>query len=124
MQTDAKISFHGLDHSEAVENNIRERVAKLDDLFDRITSCRVVVETHHNSHSNMNANDRPFHVAIHLGVPGDELAVTHDKKNPKRHENIEAAIRDSFAVMERQLKEYVRKRFRDKRHVKVQVEEV
>ncbi len=43
MQIPLQITFHGIDHSDAVETRIREKVAKLELLFDRITSCRVVI---------------------------------------------------------------------------------
>ncbi|MDX2224724.1 MAG: HPF/RaiA family ribosome-associated protein [Rhodospirillaceae bacterium] len=115
MDQPAQISFHGLDHSDAVEQQVRARLAKLDQIFDHITSCRVVIESQHEAHSHLNKAHRPFQVAIQLGVPGDELVVNRGKKDMVRHINIDAAIRDSFAVMERQLKEYVRKRWRDKR---------
>ena len=75
MQTPVQIAFHGLDKSEAVEHRIQERVAKLEHFFDRITSCRVTVERHHKSRSNLKVNDQPFHVSIFLAVPGEELVV-------------------------------------------------
>ena len=115
MQNQVQVSFHGIDHSEAVEAHIRERVSKLDKLFDRITSCRVVAEAHHNSHAHANAAHRPFHVTIRLDVPDTELVVKSDKKNPRGHDDLNAAVRDAFGVMERQLKEYVRKKWYDGR---------
>ena len=119
MQTPTQIAFHGIDKSEAVETRIRDKVAKLEHYFDRITSCRVTVERHHRSHSNLKVNDQPFHVSIVLGVPGEELVVKRDPKDPtdlKSHEDIQAALRDAFATMERRLKDYVQRRWREARH--------
>jgi ribosome-associated translation inhibitor RaiA len=119
MQTPVQIAFHGIDKSDAVEGRIHEKVAKLEQYFDRITSCRVTVERHHRSHSNLNGTDQPFHVSIFLAVPGEELVVKRDPKDRtslKNHEDIQIALRDAFAAMERQLKEFVRRRFRDARH--------
>ncbi|MDX2144351.1 MAG: HPF/RaiA family ribosome-associated protein [Rhodospirillaceae bacterium] len=124
MQHQAQISFHGIDHSDAVETHIRERVSKLDKIFDRITRCRVVAEAHHNSHAHANAAHRPFHVSIRLDVPGDELVVKSDKKNPRGHEDLNAAVREAFATMERQLKEYVRRKWYDKRRETVPEPEI
>jgi putative sigma-54 modulation protein len=110
MQVPAKISFHGVDTSEAVEERVNERLAKLEHFFDHITTARVVIERHHRSHSNMNAKDQPFHVSIVLEVPGEELVVKKDPKDPavlKAHEDIYIAIRDSFDTMERRLNDYV-----------------
>ena len=116
MQTPVQISFHGLDSSEAVESRIREKVAKLEHFFDRITSARVVVEKHHSSTA---VKDQPFHVSIFLEVPGEELVVTQDPKSDaalKDHQDIGIALRDAFATMQRQLRDYV-SRMRQARHV-------
>lgn len=119
MQVPVKIAFHGIDKSDAVEERIFEKVAKLEHFFDRITGCRVVVERHHRSHSNLNVKDQPFHISIVLEVPGEELVVKRDPKDPavlKNHEDVYIALRDAFGVMERRLKDYVQRRFRDARH--------
>jgi ribosome-associated translation inhibitor RaiA len=110
MDSPIRISFHGLDHSDAVEAQVRERLAKLDKMCERITGGRVVVEAEHEGKSNLNAVHRPFRVAIHLNVPGDVLTVSHGEKDPKRHENIDSAIRDSFRAVERLLKTYVERK--------------
>ncbi len=115
MQNQVQISFHGLDHSDAVENNVRERVAKLDRLFDRITACRVVIESEHQAHSQLNPTHKPFHVSVKLSVPGDQLFVKNDKK-VEDHDDVNIAVRDVFTTMERRLKDYVRRRWYDARH--------
>ena len=47
MQVPVQVSFHGCDHSDAVESEIRGRIDKIEALYGRITSCRVVVELPH-----------------------------------------------------------------------------
>ena len=119
MQTPVQIAFHGIDKSDAVESRVREKVAKLEQFFDRITSCRVTIEQHHRSRSELTHKDEPFHVSIFLGVPGDELVVKRDPKDPdalKNHQDVNVAVRDAFETMERRLREYVRRRWRDARH--------
>ena len=118
MQVPVQIAFHGVDHSEAVEARIREKVTKLDHLFDRATACRVVVEHLHRSRSNLSTKDQPFRVAVELDVPGATLVAGKDSKAPnevKAHTDINAAIAATFSTMERQLKEYVDRRWRDHR---------
>ena len=110
MQIPVQIAFHGIDKSDAVEERIRERVTKLEHFFDRITGCRVVVESHHKSHSNMNNKAAPFHISVHLSVPGEDLVVRRDPKETKLHEDIQVAIRDTFDAMERRVKDYAAKR--------------
>jgi putative sigma-54 modulation protein len=119
MQTPVQIAFHGIDKSDAVESRIREKVAKLEQYFDRITTCRVTVEQHHRSRSELTHKDEPFHVSIFLGVPGEDLIVKRDPKaadSLKDHKDVNIAVRDAFDTMERRLREYVRRRWRDVRH--------
>jgi putative sigma-54 modulation protein len=119
MQIPVQITFHGIDKSEAVEIRIREKVSKLEQFFDRITACRVVVERHHSSRSNLIKKDEPFHVSIVVDVPGEELVVKRDPKDPvalKDHRDLNIAVRDAFATMQRRLKEYVARRWRNPRH--------
>ncbi len=123
MQIPTQIAFHGIDKSDAVEEKIRERVDKLENYSDRITSCRVVVESHHKSHSNLNTNAAPFHVTIHLAVPGEDLVVRRDPKETKAHEDILIALRDSFDTMERRLKDYNQKNKRANRRQEAQLVE-
>jgi putative sigma-54 modulation protein len=114
-------TFHNVDHSEAVITRIQEEADKLETYFDRITSCRVVVEAAHRHRSH----GEPFHIRIELGVPGKELVVAHEPalhanglgdEESRRHKRQEAdgphkdvyvAIRDSFRAMRRQLQDYV-----------------
>lgn len=107
MQIPVQITFHGVDHSDAVETRVREKVAKLEQLFDRITSCRVVIETHHKNTSNLHRKGVPFHIRIDLTLPGQELVVKRDPKDSHDHEDIYVCLRDAFGAMERQVKEYV-----------------
>ncbi|MGE4062319.1 MAG: HPF/RaiA family ribosome-associated protein [Rhodospirillaceae bacterium] len=113
MQVPVQIAFHGLDKSEAVETRIREKVAKLEQFYDRITGCRVTVERHHRNSNHAGNIGQPYHITIFIDVPGDEIVVKRDPKRAdslKDHEDIQVAIRDAFAAAERQLKEYVARR--------------
>ena len=119
MQIPVQITFHGIDKSDAAETRIREKVSKLEQFFDRITGCRVVVERHHRSRTNLTTKDQPFHVSIVVDVPGEELVVKRDPKDfsaLKDHQDLNIAVRDAFATMQRRLKEYVAKRWRNPRH--------
>ncbi len=107
MQVPLDIRFHNLEPSEAVETAIRERAAKLDRLYDRLTSCRVAVEARHKQHRKGNA----FTVNIHLGVPQGELNVTRAPEKSAQdyaHPDVYKALRDAFDAAERQLIDYKR----------------
>jgi cold shock CspA family protein len=83
-----------------------ETPLELEQYYDRITSCRVVVEKEHRRHQKGNL----YRVSVDLLVPGKELVVS--RKGPKNHahEDVYVAIRDAFGAATRQLEDYVRSR--------------
>lgn len=107
MQTPLQITFHGVDHSDAVEERVRGKVAKLEQLCDRITGCRVVIEAHHRNANVDTHKGEPVQIRIELAVPGAELIVKRDPKDPHVNEEIGTALKDAFSIMERQLKEWL-----------------
>jgi cold shock CspA family protein/ribosome-associated translation inhibitor RaiA len=93
-----------MNHSEAIEELIRARAAKLDTFSDRITSCRVVVEpvARHQQHGNL------YSVRIDLSVPGKEIVVTREPSQHTESRDIRISIREAFDSVRRQLEDYVR----------------
>lgn len=113
VQIPVQITFRGMETSEAVEARIHEKVAKLENFHDRITSCRVVVEAPHRRHQK----GRLYSVRIDLTVPGGELVVNNEKRFHQSHEDVYVALRDAFNAMRRQLEEFAREQRGDiKRH--------
>lgn len=130
MKIPLKITFRNMPSSAAIEENIREKAAKLDGLFDDITSCRVIVEAPHRRHHKGKA----YVVRIDLTVPGQELVINRAPKRldaakashpdelekdlaeihePSKHaarEDLYVAIRDAFNAAGRKLQDYVRRR--------------
>jgi ribosomal subunit interface protein len=111
MQTSLQITFRGITHSDALSAHLQQRVDQLDHLFDRITSCHVVVELegHHHRHG-----DR-YHYSINLGLPGHEILVNHTPSADRNLENAYAAADRAFDEAERQLEDWVGRR-REHRH--------
>lgn len=123
MQLPLQISFRNVAASDAVETRIQEEAAKLDTFYDRIMSCRVVVESprHHQQHGKI------YNIHIDLTVPGGEIVVRHEPslhrsakhtevaRNKKSlevdgaYKDIYVAIRDAFRSARRQLQDYARK---------------
>ncbi len=116
MRIPLQISFHGVDHSDAVEERVREKVGKLEQFCDHITSCRVVIEQHHRNISNAHHKGEPFHVRVDITLPGHEIVVKRDPKDAHVHEDIYVALRDAFAITERQLRDHVQRHRDAKRH--------
>ena len=106
MQVPLQITFRHMDSSEAVAARIRERVAELERFFDRITSCRVVVECRHPRRQQGNL----FQVRVDLKVPGREIVVGRDPAAHHAHEDVYIALRDSFDASRRLLEDHIRER--------------
>jgi ribosomal subunit interface protein len=100
MQIPLQITIRDMEHSDALETHIRDKANKLDEYFDRIMSCRVVVEMPHKHHHQ----GKQFNVRIDIGVPGSEIVVNRDHA-----EDVYVALRDAFDAAKRQLEDYARK---------------
>lgn len=100
MQTALQITVRDFEHSDALDTRIREKAKKLEEFFNQITSCRVVVEMPHKHHHQ----GKHFNVRIDIGVPGKEIVVNHD-----HDEDVYVALRDAFDAAERQLKDHAHK---------------
>jgi cold shock CspA family protein len=130
MEMPLQITFRNMPHSPAIEDNIREKAAKLDSYYERIMGCRVVVEAPHRRHHKGKA----YLVRIDLTVPGGELVINrapkrlsaaklrepefagkdlaenHEPSKQAAHEDVYVAIRDAFNSAGRKLQDYARKR--------------
>ncbi len=114
MQVSPQISFQGMEPSADVQARVMDRIAKLEEFHNRITSCRVVISAPHRH----GRKGRIYTVHIDVGVPGRELVVNREPGKDHAHEDVFVAIRDAFNAMQRQLEDHVRKRsgFRVKEH--------
>lgn len=102
MEAPPEIIFHGMDPSAQVEEQIREKVGRLERIFPRITHCTVTVERPHVRREKGNL----YQVKIHLHVPQKEIVVDRDPGDRNAHEDLGVTLRDAFRAAERQLKEY------------------
>ena len=106
MQTPVRITFRHMSVSTAAEENIRAHIAHLEQHFDNLLSCHVVIDTPpaHRSHG------AAFSVRVELTLPGREIFVSNESDQSEAHTNVYVAIRDTFAAAERQLDHFVRRR--------------
>lgn len=112
MRLPLQISFRHMEHSEAIENLVRERAARLDRFAPDIMSCRVVVEPLAKHHKR----GIPYQVRIDLTLPGAEIAITREAPEHHEYKQLEVALRDAFDEARRRLEDYVRRRRRDVKH--------
>ncbi len=105
MQIPLQITFRGIPHSDSLDAHVRRRSEKLDRLYPRITSCRVVVEASHRHHRQ----GKRYRVSIDITVPRAELAVSHAPADERSTEDAHATVDQAFDEAERQLEEWARK---------------
>src|SRR6476646_5861165 len=106
MQVPLRLSFRGMEPSEAVEARVRERAMRFDRFYDRITSCNVVIDAPHRHQHKGNL----FEVRILLELPGREIAINREGRRDPAHEDVYVAIRDAFDAAERKIEDVERKR--------------
>lgn len=104
MEVPVTIAFQNLDRSDWIEEDVRGHLQKLEEFYDRITSCHVVVEAPHRHHKHGNL----YRVRIVLSVPHRELVVDRDSGDHAEHVDLHVAIRDGFKALRRQLEDFVR----------------
>lgn len=104
MQEPLRIAFRDLEAPAAVEAEIRKRTAELEEFFDRIIACHVVVEEDHRHHRQ----GRLYHVRVDLVVPEREIVVRREPPEHHAHEDLHVAIRDAFDAVRRQLQDHAR----------------
>ncbi len=112
MNSDTKIVFRGVDHSQAVEDAVLKRLDKLERFSDEIQSLRVVVETPHNHHHK----GKVYHIGIEAVIPNHDIVVNHEQHDKHAHEDIYVAIRDAFNAIERRIKAIYKKERRTERN--------
>ena len=105
MQVPLEVSFHNTESSKWAENEIRTRVAELEEIYGRLTSCRVRVD---QRAENRNGTIPPV-VRIELGIPGhNDLVVSHEPEHLQRkfqRPDLHNAIHEAFRIAERRLRE-------------------
>jgi ribosome-associated translation inhibitor RaiA len=115
METAAQITFKNIAHSDFLEAHINKRIAQLERVHSRITSCRVVLEApFHSSEAKP-----PLGISIEVEVPrrtliAKEAEPRHDSKNDGL-----GVINRAFASIEQQLEDDARmKRGEVKNHAR------
>lgn len=102
MTTALDVHFHGLEKSEAVESKVKEKVAKLQRRFGRISACRVVLEAPHRNP----AKAKVFSVKIEISIPGSKpIIINHEREGASAHDDLSLAIRDAFEAATRKVDE-------------------
>lgn len=106
MKTAPQIVFENIDSSDAVRQRILDEIDQLEDVYGRITACRVVVARPEKG----GRSGTPFQIRIHLRLPGGkEVAVRPGTAGHERKTDPIVAIRAAFDAARRQLKRSVKR---------------
>ena len=100
MKLPLQVTFRNIPPSDALVDYVRGKVDKLETFSERITSCRVAVETpHRHQHNGWH-----FRVRVDLTTPGAEIVVGHDQT--RCAESAYGAVDEAFKNVERLLKSH------------------
>lgn len=118
-----QVTFRGVEHLEAVEDDVRERASWLERFYPGVVRCRVLVEAPHRHRHD----GRHFHVRIEVTVPGgapiivsrepslhgrtkdvEEGALRKDDEIESVHRYLRVAVHDAFDAARRRLEDLAR----------------
>ncbi len=104
MQVPREVSFHNIESSPHIQEVIHARIDELEEIFDRLISCRIRVERLQDK------GGLPPVVRIELGIPGySNIVVSHEPKRlHKKYQSPDLynAIDEAFRLAEKQLVEW------------------
>ena len=102
MNRPLQITFRGMSSSEAMSEHIRGEAEKLEQFFEHIVGCHVVVEQPHRHQRQGNS----FHVRVDLQVPGKDIIAAKEHADRRYHEDPYQAVNDAFEAARHQLQHY------------------
>ena len=91
-------TFRDMPPSASLQAAAERWVRRLEQVYDRIVDCHVVIERPHRHH----LNGSPFQIHIVTSVPGDRLAVSH-----QTNKDVYVALGDAFRAARRQLLDHI-----------------
>jgi ribosomal subunit interface protein len=110
MQLPVNITYRGIDKSEAIDQLVLDKAARLDKFCDHINRCDVAIEQPNHAHHKGNL----FRVRIDVTVAGGHELVADEKEtNNGGHDSLAKAVNGAFKTMERELRRVVDKQRQD-----------
>jgi len=121
MSMTPRITFRSMKSQPRLEEAVLKETARLERFFNRMTSCRVMIDGPKRQQRNL------YHVRIDIGVPKEKLVVDHhpslhgtlqDLEAPRKskqtdlqrsHRDAVRAIHDAFGETRRRLQDYARR---------------
>lgn len=104
MNQPIKITYRHVRPSREINEQIRRYTARLHRMYDKITSCRVVM---HLPHQNQRKGAR-YQVRLAVAVPGKYIVVR--RAPAARHAELPVAVSDAFYAAEQLLQRHLGRR--------------
>jgi cold shock CspA family protein/ribosome-associated translation inhibitor RaiA len=105
MQVPLEIIFQNSEPSEAIRSEIERQAGRLEKFHGRITSCHVTAVTPATRHRHGDL----FSIDIRIAMPQHkDILVTKTHGYAPEHEHVIVAIKDAFAVAQRQIEDAAR----------------
>jgi ribosomal subunit interface protein len=106
MQKGLQLRWHHVQRSEVLAQHVRDRVARLERYYSRITGCAVTLEAPSQHHRQSGPQ---YRVRIELAVPGGKLVVGRDPPKTHLHADLYTAVDVAFREARRQLQDQARR---------------
>ena len=111
MNVPIEIVFRNVNKTAEIEDLIRAKAEKLEQICGYMSSCRVVVEQPQKQHEN--GNSFRMRMRIDMTVPpSHELVATREASQGNKHDPLTGVIRKTFDAAEKQLKALTQKQHR------------
>lgn len=101
MQTPLQIAVRNVEDSETARALVRKCVEKLEVFYDRITSCRVMIEVPQRFPAG---TPIAYNVRVDIRVPREEIVIKR-----QAHPELHTAIQEAFDAAGRRLQDYARR---------------
>ena len=106
MQIQPEIAFHNIESSDDAQAMIQDHIARLERIYDRMTTCRVRVDQRNQNPTR----SIPPVVRIEISVPGyKDIVVAHEPDHLQRKfqaPDLHNAIHEAFRIAEQRLSKY------------------
>lgn len=100
MQIPLEITYRDVPKTEVIDNLIREKAKKLEQICDYITGCRIAVERPHNNVKN----GSQYRIRLDITVPpGHTVAISKEPGKNDMHDSLTTIIIDAFNAARKQL---------------------
>jgi ribosome-associated translation inhibitor RaiA len=100
MQMPVEIHYRDVEKTDAIDRLVRQKVDKLDRVFDRLISCRVAIERPQKPREGKS----PYRVRIEVTAPpGHDLVVRREPGEARSYESLRTILVGAFKAMREQL---------------------